>query len=339
MDILVDLSDAEREIYDQMEFKAKQIIQNYIHEESSMKNYWTVLSALVRLRQICADVSLVPAELRDLLPSSQIGDVQNNPQLLPKVVMALQDDDDINCPICISHPKDTVITCCAHIFCKMCILTTLQENNRSCPICRHPLTESDLFFAPSQAAPASDREGNGPSTKATALLNLLLTERELDPTAKSIVFSQFSRMLHLLEEPLKAAGLKIQRLDGSMNANKRAQVIREFSIPAPEGATVLLASLKSSGVGVNLTMASSVYLFDPWWNPAVEEQAMDRVHRIGQRKEVRIVRMIALDTIEERILRLQEKKKSLTREVFMKKQSSRDQRDISTDDLISLMQL
>ncbi|CAH9062329.1 unnamed protein product [Cuscuta europaea] len=313
----VKLSKEEREIYDQMECKANQIIKNYISEESSMKNYWTVLSALVRLRQICADVSLVPAQLRDLLPASQIGDVQSNPELLSKLLMALQDDDGLDCPICISPPKETVITCCAHIFCKMCILKTLQQSNPGCPMCRHPLAESDLFFAPSQAS-VPGHEGNSPSSKVSALLDLLLAERERDPTAKSVVFSQFRSMLHILGEPLKAMGFKILRLDGSVNAKKRVQVIREFSVQAPEGATVLLASLKSSGAGVNLTMASSVYLFDPWWNPAVEEQAMDRVHRIGQTKEVKIVRMIALDTIEERILCLQEKKKLLASEVFWK---------------------
>ncbi|CAH9127549.1 unnamed protein product [Cuscuta epithymum] len=334
----VQLSEEEREIYDKMELRAKKIIKNYMSEESSMKNYWTVVSALVRLRQICADVALVPAEVRDLLPTSQIENVQNNPELLSKMLMALQDDDGLNCPICLSPPKDTVITCCAHIFCKTCILKTLQQSKPSCPMCRRPLTESNLFFAPTETS-KSDCEGNGPSSKVVALIDLLLAERERDPTVKSIVFSQFRSMLHLLDEPLKAAGFKIQRLDGSMNANKRAQVIREFGIPAPEGATVLLASLKASGVGINLTMASRVYLFDPWWNPAVEEQAMDRVHRIGQKEEVKIVRMIAVDTIEERILQLQEKKKVLAREVFRKKPSSRDQRDISVDDLITLMNL
>jgi len=145
-------------------------------------------------------------------------------------------------------------------------------------------------------------------------------------------------MLILLEEPLKAAGFKILRLDGSMNAKRRAQTIQEFGLLTPDGPTVLLASLKASGVGINLTAASRVYLLEPWWNPAVEEQAMDRVHRIGQKEDVKIVRMIAQNSIEERILELQEKKKKLAREAFSRK-GPKDRRDVGVDDLRTLMSL
>lgn len=145
-------------------------------------------------------------------------------------------------------------------------------------------------------------------------------------------------MLILLEEPLKAAGFKILRLDGSMNAKRRAQVIEEFGLLAPDRPTVLLASLKASGVGINLTAASRVYLLEPWWNPAIEEQAMDRVHRIGQKEDVKVVRMIAQNSIEERILELQEKKKTLAREAFRRK-GPNDRGDVSVNDLRTLMSL
>lgn len=105
------------------------------------------------------------------------------------------------------------------------------------------------------------------------------------------------------------------------------------------GPTVLLASLKASGTGVNLTVASRVYLLEPWWNPAVEKQAMDRVHRIGQTKEVRIVRIIARNSIEERILELQEKKKRMASEAFDRKGGLRDQREIKIDDIRTLISL
>lgn len=144
-------------------------------------------------------------------------------------------------------------------------------------------------------------------------------------------------MLILLEEPLEAAGFKLLHLDGSMNAKKRAQVIEEFGNPGPGGPTVLLASLKASGAGINLTAASRVFLLEPWWNPAVEEQAMDRVHRIGQKEDVKIVRLIVRNSIEERILELQDRKKKLAREAFKRK--GKDQREVSTDDLCILMSL
>lgn len=335
----VELSVEEREIYDQMESEAKKIVNQYISSDSSMKNYWTVLSVLVRLRQICVDLALCPSDLRSLLPSNKIGDVQSNPQLLNKMLSALQDDDGIDCPICIFPPTNGVITCCGHIFCKSCILKTIKRAKACCPLCRHPLTESDLFFCPPEASNAVN-SGISPhaSSKVNALLKLLVASRDESPSRKSIVFSQFRKLLLLLEEPLKAAGFKILRLDGSMNAKKRCQVIKEFEIPAPEGPTILLASLKASGAGINLTAATRVYLMEPWWNPAVEEQAMDRVHRIGQKEDVKIVRMIARSTIEERILELQETKKLLARKAFRKK-GSQDQREISIDDLRTLMHL
>ncbi|XP_075097971.1 putative SWI/SNF-related matrix-associated actin-dependent regulator of chromatin subfamily A member 3-like 1 [Nicotiana tabacum] len=322
-----------------MESEAKRIVKQYISSDSSMKNYWTVLSVIVRLRQICIDLALCPSDLRSLLPSNKIGDVHSNPQLLDKMLSALQDDEGIDCPICIFPPTDSVITCCGHIFCKSCILKTIKRAKPCCPLCRHPLSESDLFFCPPEASNAANSGSSSTaSSKVKALLKLLCASRDESSNRKSIVFSQFRKMLLLLEEPLKAAGFKILRLDGSMNAKKRGQVIKEFEIPAPEGPTILLASLKASGAGINLTAASRVYLLEPWWNPAVEEQAMDRVHRIGQKEDVKIVRMIARSTIEERILELQEKKKLLARKAFGKK-GSKDQRDISLDDLRTLMHL
>ncbi|KAM3320437.1 SWI/SNF-related matrix-associated actin-dependent regulator of chromatin subfamily A member 3 [Capsicum chacoense] len=335
----VELSGEEREIYDQMESEAKKIVKQYISSDNSMKNYWTVLSVIVRLRQICVDLALCPSDLRSLLPSNKIGDVQSCPQLLDKMLAALQDDEGIDCPICIFPPTNSVITCCGHIFCKSCILKTIKRAKPCCPLCRHSLTESDLFFCPPEASYAANSGSlSTASSKVNALLKLLVASRDESPSRKSIVFSQFRKMLLLLEEPLKAAGFKILRLDGSMNAKKRCQVIKTFDIPAPEGPTILLASLKASGAGINLTAATRVYLVEPWWNPAVEEQAMDRVHRIGQKEDVKIVRMIARSTIEERILELQEKKKLLARKAFRKK-GSQDQREISVDDLRTLMHL
>ncbi|KAI4300912.1 hypothetical protein L6164_034239 [Bauhinia variegata] len=266
-------------------------------------------------------------------------DVSNNPELLQKLLEVLQDGEDFDCPICISPPTDIVITCCAHIFCEACILKTLDRSKSCCPLCRRPLSESDLFSAPQSSEPdgtGASSCGTSSSSKVSALIKLLSESRDQDPGTKSVVFSQFRKMLLLLEEPLKAAGFKTLRLDGSMNAKRRALVIEEFGATGREGATVLLASLKASGAGINLTAASRVYLFEPWWNPAVEEQAMDRVHRIGQKQEVKIVRLIAQNSIEERILELQEKKKQLAKEAFGKK-GAKGRREVGVDDLRILM--
>ncbi|XP_047947386.1 putative SWI/SNF-related matrix-associated actin-dependent regulator of chromatin subfamily A member 3-like 1 [Salvia hispanica] len=335
----VNLREEERRVYDQMEEEAKKIVKDYISNESVVRNYSTVLSIIVRLRQICTDLALCPADLRALLPQSQIEDVTNNPKLLQKLLSVLQDGEDFDCPICISQPMDIIITCCAHIFCEPCILKTIKRSKPCCPMCRHPLSESDLFKAPPESQTTStEGPSSSPSSKVAALLKLLTVSRDASPSSKSIVFSQFRKMLLLLEEPLKQAGFKVIRLDGSMNAKKRSQVIKDFGVPAPEGPTIMLASLKASNAGINLTAASTVYLLEPWWNPAIEEQAMDRVHRIGQKDDVKVVRLIAQDTIDERILQLQEKKRMLAKKAFGRR-SQKDQREINRGDLTALMNL
>lgn len=241
-------------------------------------------------------------------------DVSKNPELLQTLVRILQDGEDFECPICISPPTDIVITCCAHIFCQPCILKTLQRSNPRCPLCRRSLSESDLFSAPPELSNVDTTElcssEKGLSTKASTLIKLLTESRDQDPTAKSVVFSQFSKLLLLLEEPLKAAGFKTLRLDGTMNAKQRANVIEQFQGSEKDGPMVLLASLRTSSTGINLTAASRVYLMEPWWNTGVEEQAIDRIHRIGQKEAVKVVRLIAQNSIEEKILMLRERKQA-----------------------------
>ncbi|XWS58976.1 hypothetical protein CRYUN_Cryun08bG0080700 [Craigia yunnanensis] len=335
----VELSVEERELYDQIEGNGKSVIQEFINDGSLVRNYSTVLGILLRLRQICTSLALLPPDLKALFPSSNIEDVSNNPELLKKMVAMLQDGEDFDCPICISPPIDVVITCCAHIFCRSCILKTLQRTKPCCPLCRHPLSQSDLFSAPPESSDADHiKISRNTSSKVSALLTLLLESRDQNPTTKSVVFSQFRTMLLLLEKTLIAAGFKILRLDGSMNAKIRAQVIKEFQVPGPHGPTVLLASLKASGSGINLTAASRVYLLEPWWNPSVEEQAMDRVHRIGQKEDVKIVRLIAQNSIEERVLELQERKRKLAMEAFGRK-GPKDRKEVTLNDLHTLMSL
>ncbi|KAI9120736.1 hypothetical protein K1719_007769 [Acacia pycnantha] len=338
----VELLEEERKLYDQIESRAKDIVAGYINDGSITRNYSTVLGIILRLRQICTDMALCPSDLKSLLPSNNIEDVSNNPELLQKLVEVLQDGEDFDCPICISPPTEIVITCCAHIYCQACILKTLQRSNGCCPLCRHPLKESDLFSAPPQSSGA-DADGlssdkTSLSSKVSALLKLLVASRDQHPATKSVVFSQFRKMLILLEQPLKAAGFKTLRLDGTMNAKQRGRVMEEFAAGGIEEPMILLASLKASGTGINLTAASRVYLLEPWWNPGVEEQAMDRVHRIGQKEEVKIVRLIAKNSIEERVLELQEKKKQLAKEAFGKRRA-KGNREVGGDDFRMLLSL
>jgi SNF2 family DNA or RNA helicase len=143
------------------------------------------------------------------------------------------------------------------------------------------------------------------SSKLDRLLEAL--EEAASDGHKALVFSQWTSLLDLVEPHLRAAGVRFTRLDGS--TKDRAAVVREFQDPA--GPPVMIVSLKAGGTGLNLTAADHVFLLDPWWNPAVEDQAADRAHRIGQERPVMVYRMVARETVEERILALQQKKRAV----------------------------
>jgi len=129
---------------------------------------------------------------------------------------------------------------------------------------------------------------------------------------KALVFSQFTSMLSIVRDRLDAAQMPYEYLDGQ--TNNRGERIERFQ--SEDGPKVFLISLKAGGVGLNLTAAEYVFLLDPWWNPAVEAQAIDRAHRIGQTRTVMAYRIIARDTIEERVLTLQDQKRALFESLF-----------------------
>ncbi|MEM9416155.1 MAG: C-terminal helicase domain-containing protein [Planctomycetota bacterium] len=129
----------------------------------------------------------------------------------------------------------------------------------------------------------------------------------IDEGSKALVFSQFTSMLGLIRKRLDERGIKYAYLDGQ--TRNRKDVVKRFQ-DDPD-LPVFLISLKAGGVGLNLTAAEYVFIMDPWWNPAVEAQAIDRTHRIGQTKPVFAYRMICEDTVEQRILELQGRKRDL----------------------------
>jgi len=131
---------------------------------------------------------------------------------------------------------------------------------------------------------------------------------------KALVFSQFLGMLALIRAKLQEEGIAYEYFDGSTNIADRQKAIDNFQ--NNDKCRVFLISLKAGGVGLNLTAADYVYIVDPWWNPAVEQQAIDRTHRIGQTKNIFAYRMICIDTIEDKILQLQERKRKLASELI-----------------------
>lgn len=148
------------------------------------------------------------------------------------------------------------------------------------------------------------REG---SAKVDTLVERLLEIRE--EGHKSLVFSQFTTFLDIAEKALERKGIRYLRLDGKTSSTDRQIKVREFQECSDP--VVFLISLKAGGVGLNLTAAEYVFILDPWWNPAAESQAIDRAHRIGQKNKVIAYRLIAKDTVEEKIIQLQAQKRGL----------------------------
>ncbi len=157
-------------------------------------------------------------------------------------------------------------------------------------------------------------------------------EQALEEGHKALVFSQFTTLLDVVRQRLDAAGTVYAHLDGS--TRRRAEPVRRFQ--QDPDCRVFLVSLKAGGQGLNLTAADYVFLLDPWWNPAVEAQAIDRAHRIGQTRPVFAYRIVARDTIEEKILELQEKKRQLADAIVSG--ASTGLRSLSREDLEQLLE-
>ncbi len=172
----------------------------------------------------------------------------------------------------------------------------------------------------------------GESAKRTAVMDLI--ESAIDGGHRILLFSQFTSMLELLEKDLREKEIEYYKITGETGKAKRLELVDAFN----SGSTPLfLISLKAGGTGLNLTGADIVIHYDPWWNTAVENQATDRAHRIGQTKQVTVYRMIAENTIEEKIVKLQETKKNLADDIVSGDNVSLS--SLSREDLMELLSI
>lgn len=211
-------------------------------------------------------------------------------------------------------------------------------------VVRHPSSNPTAMdgFASSETAPTTSQPAPrislrrinplSPSAHTSAKIHALINHLSRVPAGtKSVVFSQFTSFLDLIGPQLTRVGIKHVRLDGSMAQKQRKKVLEQFtkadtyeeeivdseadengqSSSSKQPPTVLLISLRAGGVGLNLTVASNVFLMDPWWSFAVEAQAIDRVHRMGQTRDVSVTRFVIKDSIEGRMLRVQERKMNI----------------------------
>ncbi|KAG0207786.1 hypothetical protein BGX33_006640 [Mortierella sp. NVP41] len=340
----------EHAFYQALETRTRERFNAYVKAGTVMKNYSNILLLLLRLRQACCHPHLIKdfeKATDEDAPQGQKAHVDTLlDSLLEDIIRRLIANGEGNweCPICMDVSDESVImSACGHVYCRACITDFLtrqeEEEDRKCPECRRPakienyIPVADFnarYNQPKEADPkgkgravdGDDEDGiNVPldvvvpeelddwisSSKIDRMLDVVreaLAKRE-----KVIVFSQFTSLLNLIEKPLNQEGIKYLRYDGSMTAIDRNEAVQRMIHDPSCG--VMLISLKCGSLGLNLTVANHVVIMDPWWNPALENQAIDRVHRIGQRKNVFVHRLCIPDSVEDRILELQKKKKAL----------------------------
>ncbi|XP_017949929.1 helicase-like transcription factor isoform X4 [Xenopus tropicalis] len=342
----VELSEEERQIYESLKNEGKAVISRYVSEGTILSHYADVLAVLVRLRQLCCHPFLVSSALSSITTTadSTPGDVRE--KLVQKIKLVLSSGSDEECAICLDSLNMPVITYCAHVFCKPCICQVIQHEKQEakCPLCRGSLRLDQLVECPQEDLDSSINkklEQNWMcSTKINALMHALVDQRRKDATVKSIVVSQFTSFLSVIEVALRESGFMFTRLDGSMTQKKRTEAIQSFQRPDAQSPTIMLLSLKAGGVGLNLTAASRVFLMDPAWNPAAEEQCFDRCHRLGQTKKVIVTKFVVRNSVEENMLKIQSKKRELAAGAFGKKKSSSSQlKQARIEDIRTLVDL
>mmetsp|Transcript_29275 Transcript_29275/g.113519 ORF Transcript_29275/g.113519 Transcript_29275/m.113519 type:complete len:798 (+) Transcript_29275:949-3342(+) len=332
----------ERDFYNALYSRSRTSFDTYVAQGKVLSNMVSVLTLLLRLRQCCDHPFLflsAPSSDVDLMknlsrfakrfvdPSASArgggGDEDGRPSqsdigrpsaYKENMVKAFKDGKRMEteeCPICLDMMEDAVIAACGHGACRDCLSHCFgSKDSAFCPVCRAPIQQQQVLTAPRSSRFSIDiNEKWQPSSKVSRLLADLKSIRENSSRDKVVVFSQWTSMLDLLEVPLTKASIAFLRLDGAVPPQQRPIILKEFANSGD--ANVLLVSTKAGGVGLNLTMANHVIILDPWWNPAVEEQAIGRVHRIGQDKKVYVKRYVVKDSVEERLLDVQRMKQEL----------------------------
>ncbi|KAL0945765.1 hypothetical protein HGRIS_012054 [Hohenbuehelia grisea] len=278
-------SPSEQMFYDQLTSKIQENLEKLLGEEGRSV-YTSVLLLLLRLRQACDHPMLVSKDYKEDLDAVD-----------PKAAEGVDDKDP---------DADDLIGAFAQLgVTKKCHLCNGELSARN----KHE-TKSDHCNTCGELQLQIQKSGRSDSAKVRMILKLL---RETDVRSgseeKTIIFSQFTSMLELIEPILEDAGIKFVRYDGSMSRDERDRSLK--IIRTKPDVRCILISFKAGSTGLNLTACNNVILVDLWWNPFLEDQAFDRAHRFGQQRPVNIYKLMVEETVEERIMELQEKKRLL----------------------------
>lgn len=299
-----------------------------LQKESASKKkntvaYAHVLEVLLRMRQVCNHWKLCENRVTSLMEAIENDDVvvlNEENKLALQMLLQLNIDNHEECSICLDELHNPVITHCKHVFGQECIEKTIEIQHK-CPMCRAELKDNTCLVQPA-VEKAEDEQINTDeqSSKTEALMQIIKVTHN-DPLSKVVIFSQWTSFLNIVQKQLEQSGIKFARIDGSMTAPQRDKGMHALETD-PE-CRILLASLAVCSVGLNLVSADTVILADSWWAPAIEDQAVDRVHRLGQKRECKVWRLVMEGSIEERVLEIQGEKRKLVGKAFQETKGGR----------------
>jgi SNF2 family DNA or RNA helicase len=363
---VVEFSPEERAFYMKLEADSRNTMKEYAAAGTLKQNYANILLMLLRLRQACDHPLLVKGFRSDAVEKLSTKMAKRLPRDMQTSLLSLLETSPI-CNVCKDSPEDPVVTMCRHIYCFQCISEGLTGEGSTCPTphCKENLGSDSVFSQATLRDCLYGEDGGGQtsssvqkpiirqeehsSSKIRAAINYILkfcragsvshvrSDGSDEGPIKAIIFSQWTKMLDLIEYSLNEALLQYRRLDGKMSLNARDKAVKEFNTD-PE-VTVMLMSLKAGNLGLNMVAASHVILMDLWWNPTTEDQAIDRAHRIGQTRPVTVTRMTIKDTVEDRILALQEEKRKMVASAFGDDPSGGTTARLTVEDLRYLFML
>ncbi|CDY22794.1 BnaA06g02830D [Brassica napus] len=358
----VDFSVEERSFYTKLESDSRSQFKAYADAGTLNQNYANILLMLLRLRQACDHPQLVKG-----FSSDSVGKESEKAakRLSREVCVSLLNrlESSPICRACNDPPEAPVITLCGHIFCYQCVSEYITGDENSCPVCREQLAHDVVFSKSTLRTCAADdigcsssshakglnkaafQNGEFSSSKIKTVLDILqsLSNQGREQTSvpstppcnqapvKTIIFSQWTSMLDVLEFSLNEKTIEFRRLDGTMSLAARDRAVKEFS--NDPDVKVMIMSLKAGNLGLNMVAASHVILLDLWWNPTTEDQAIDRAHRIGQTRPVTVTRITITNTVEDRILALQEEKRAMVASAFGEDHGGGSATRLTVDDL------
>ena len=330
----IPFEEAERKAYQALSTELRATYTTLVESGGVSRNMIKLLAMLAMMRAACSPgAAMIPPKRVAAAAAAAGEDVHGRGGGRKAKEKEAEAEVPEECPICLEEMESPTTTQCGHNFCHECIVNTLNSapdvQDQLCPVCRTNITVKKL----KPSAPKPGGSGGGMAglglggriepgfgvsdatralcestvleSKFAVLLKELARVKAEDPTAKSLVFSQFTSTIDALKVKLGQHGFSWRSLAGDMSLAARSKALEEFQNDPPT--TIFLLSIRAGAVGINLTQANQVFLLEPCLNPALEAQAIGRVHRMGQRREVHVTKLVMEGSVEEKIITTQKR--------------------------------